>query len=96
MKLSMLSAAAVAAFASFGAAENCDPQYRYCASVLLAIGNYDTQIRNAVADAEGEFPGITRENALFDCTGGSNGEIEVVEKCGYQCKDGGSGHSDSC
>lgn len=59
-------------------------------------GNYDTQIRNAVADAQDTFPGVTRDNALFECLGGSNGEIKVIQKCGYQCKNGGDGHTDSC
>ncbi|KAJ5757797.1 uncharacterized protein N7511_006491 [Penicillium nucicola] len=96
VNLSILSIASVAVFASLGAAKNCQTQFNYCSSALLSRGNYDTQIRNAVAEAQGAFPGVTRDNALFDCLGGSNGEIKVIEKCGYQCKNGGDGHTDSC
>ncbi|KAJ5506819.1 hypothetical protein LT330_007843 [Penicillium expansum] len=96
VKLSILSIASVAAFASLGAAKNCQTKFDYCSSALLSRGNYDTQIRNAVADAQSAFPGVTRDNALFACLGGSNGEIKVIQKCGYQCKNGGDGHTDSC
>ncbi|KAJ5525316.1 hypothetical protein N7494_011966 [Penicillium frequentans] len=96
VKLSIISIASVAAFASLGAAKNCQTQFDYCASALLTRGNYDIQIRNAVAAAQGSFPGVTRDNALFACLGGSNGEIKVIEKCGFECKNGGNGHTDSC
>ncbi|KAJ5404972.1 hypothetical protein N7465_006256 [Penicillium sp. CMV-2018d] len=96
VKLSILSIASVAAFASLGMALNCQTQFDYCASALLTRGNYDIQIRNAVEEAQSSFPGVTRDNALFDCLGGTNGEIRVIEKCGYMCKNGGDGHTDSC
>ncbi|KAJ5956299.1 hypothetical protein N7501_010578 [Penicillium viridicatum] len=96
VKLSILSIASVAAFASLGVALNCQTQFDYCSSALLTRGNYDIQIRNAVIEAQSSFPGVTRDNALFACLGGSNGEIKVIEKCGYQCKNGGDGHTDSC
>ncbi|KAJ5178536.1 uncharacterized protein N7500_001235 [Penicillium coprophilum] len=96
VNLSVICIATVAAFASLGAAKNCQTRFNYCSSALLKRGNYDTQIRNAVADAQGAFPGVNRDNALFACLGGSNGEIKVIQKCGYLCKDGGAGHTDSC
>ncbi|KXG52791.1 uncharacterized protein PGRI_080470 [Penicillium griseofulvum] len=96
VKLSILSIASMVAFASLSVAKNCQTQFQYCASALLTRGNYDTQIRNAIVEAQGKFPGVTRDNALFACLGGPDGKIQVIQKCGYQCKNNGDGHTDSC
>lgn len=40
VKLSILSIASVAAFASLGAAKNCQTQFNYCSSALLSRGLY--------------------------------------------------------
>ncbi|KAJ5637849.1 hypothetical protein N7490_007728 [Penicillium lividum] len=96
VKISILSIASVAAFASLGAAKNCQTKFNYCSSALLTRGAYEIQIKNALADAQRLFPGVNQDNALFACLGGSNGEIQVIQKCGFQCKNGGNGHTDSC
>ncbi|KGO67761.1 hypothetical protein PITC_000990 [Penicillium italicum] len=96
VKLSILSIASVAAFASLGAAKNCQPRFNYCASALLTRGDYAIQIQNAIDEAQSKFPGVTEDRALFACLGQSNGQISVIEDCHYRCKNGGDGHTDSC
>ncbi|EGX88666.1 hypothetical protein CCM_08711 [Cordyceps militaris CM01] len=93
---SVLSLAAVAAIASFAAADNCNTGLRYCGAGLLSKGNYLPQILDELSRVSSPIDKAHIYNTIFYCAGGSNGDIRYVTFCDRGCRDGGSGHDDFC
>ncbi|EAW13739.1 uncharacterized protein ACLA_044590 [Aspergillus clavatus NRRL 1] len=96
VKVAILPLTLLAALAPFAAADNCKTGLNYCGYNLLNIGNYGAQVNEAlVAAHQSTDDGHIRES-LFQCNGGSNGDITFITYCGGGCRDGGSGRSDYC
>lgn len=60
------------------------------------LGNYGSQVNEAVSDAGQPTDNEHTHESLFHCNGGANGDISFISFCDAGCKDGGSGNSDSC
>jgi hypothetical protein len=60
------------------------------------LGDYHQQILQAVDDYGYSSPNWNYDYFLYNCKGGSNGDIEIVEHCKNGCRNGGSNKSDSC
>ncbi|KAF7596228.1 hypothetical protein BBP40_002761 [Aspergillus hancockii] len=89
-------ALALATIAPLAAAANCQTGLQYCGNVLLRKGNYYAQIAQALQGANMPVDPQHVQNTLFQCIGGSNGDIEIIKYCGAACQDGGDNHSDTC
>ncbi|PYH49083.1 uncharacterized protein BP01DRAFT_388907 [Aspergillus saccharolyticus JOP 1030-1] len=95
VKATTIALAIMATISPFAAASNCQTGLQYCGYNLLKRGNYYAQIVNALEAAGYPTDSAHVENTFFQCLGGSNGDIEVLQYCSA-CQDGGSNHSDSC
>ncbi|KAM5343983.1 hypothetical protein ACJ41O_012520 [Fusarium nematophilum] len=95
VKLATLAVAALAVFAPIAEARNCRKGLTYCGYVLLRRGNYYNQIEQELSANGKSTSSDWIKNSLFECTGGSNGDINYLRKCG-DCKDGGDKHNDYC
>lgn len=61
------------------------------------IGNYDSQIDEALADYGVKNPtNFQRYNSLFYCVGPPGGQIAVLDVCTIACKNAGTGNDDYC
>ncbi|KFY83458.1 hypothetical protein V498_08060 [Pseudogymnoascus sp. VKM F-4517 (FW-2822)] len=89
-----LLATAVAIFATGAVASNCKTGLYYCGSTLYSRGNYQEQIAEALAKVQ-QSPRDGNDD-IFLCTGGGNGAIRWVERCGSDCVDAGTDRSDHC
>lgn len=58
-------------------------------------GKYAAQIDQALRDA-GYKAGTDGDNFLFNCVGGPNGDISIIQNCILGCHGAGSGNSDYC
>ncbi|KAF9890625.1 hypothetical protein FE257_005756 [Aspergillus nanangensis] len=96
MKFTSIAVAAVASMASLVVADNCQTGLQYCGYVLLRKGNYYAQIAQALNGAGMPTDPPHIQNTLFQCIGGSNGDIDIIKYCGAACQDGGNNHSDTC
>ncbi|PYH92370.1 hypothetical protein BO71DRAFT_400589 [Aspergillus ellipticus CBS 707.79] len=96
VKITAIALAVVATITPFVAAKNCQSGLQYCGSVLLRKGNYYSQIVDALESVGEAADSDHVQHTLFQCTGGSNGDIDVIKYCGSACQDGGNNHSDSC
>ncbi|RMZ72356.1 maltose permease [Pyrenophora seminiperda CCB06] len=90
----LLATLATTAPGVFG--RNCDKGLTYCGSTLLDIGDYSSQIYEALQAYGCESPSASNYvNTLFFCVGGSDGDIIVKEICKL-CHDEGGGNNDRC
>ncbi|KAJ4401335.1 hypothetical protein N0V91_007999 [Didymella pomorum] len=98
MKLTtILAALTLAATTPLVSARNCKTGLDYCGRGLLNIGNYEAQVEQALKDKDRPTDQKHRDDALFYCKGGANGDIEFQSFCGEnRCVDGGSDNSDWC
>jgi hypothetical protein len=60
------------------------------------IGNYYSQIVDALSTSAQATDDVHVEQTLFYCVGGNNGDITFQTFCGSGCDDGGAGNSDHC
>ncbi|RFN45234.1 hypothetical protein FIE12Z_10515 [Fusarium flagelliforme] len=95
VKLLNLSVAAIALLAPIAEASDCTAGLRYCGYVLLRLGNYDAQIRQALSDGGKPINDDWIKNSYFDCIGGNGGLIKWLNKC-KACVDNRYGNSDTC
>ncbi|KAJ4006115.1 hypothetical protein NW752_001365 [Fusarium irregulare] len=95
VKLLNLSVAAAALLTPIAEARDCTTGLRYCGYVLLKVGNYDAQIRQALSDGGHPINDDWIKYSYFDCIGGYGGLIKWLDKC-KGCVDSPEGNSDVC
>ncbi|KAJ3492673.1 hypothetical protein NLG97_g5231 [Lecanicillium saksenae] len=91
-----ITLAAAATLVATAFARNCTPGLVYCGWNLLRVGNYQEQVNRAISQKGWNVNGKNIHDTLFNCLGGPNGEIDVLDWCSGNCADGGEGHNDFC
>ncbi|MCJ1226810.1 hypothetical protein MMC12_003464 [Toensbergia leucococca] len=97
MKSNTAIAVTLFILATAATVRDCTQGPNYCGYGLLHIGDYQSQIYQALYVGEQPLVDGGRDD-LFYCVGGYGGVITFVENCGGKayCKDGGNGRSDFC
>ncbi|KAG5915956.1 hypothetical protein E4U42_007866 [Claviceps africana] len=93
-KFASIVIAALAAVAPLAEAGNCTPGLKYCGHTLLAYGNYESRIYQALGHGPSSWNN-EEQRSLFNCVG-PNGEIQLERTCAKLCIDQGLGQSDKC